>query len=47
MLEAAEALLGQVELLIESPTNARSFLVIDDYGRGALSIQFTNRWIEN
>ncbi|KAB5593777.1 hypothetical protein CTheo_2746 [Ceratobasidium theobromae] len=34
MLEAAEALLGQVELLIESPTNARSFLVIDDYGRG-------------
>ncbi|CAE6490837.1 unnamed protein product [Rhizoctonia solani] len=34
MLEAAEALLGQVQLLMKSPTNARSFLVIDDYGRG-------------
>ncbi|KAJ1306001.1 hypothetical protein OPQ81_010716 [Rhizoctonia solani] len=34
MLEAAEALLGQVKLLTESPTGARSFLVIDDYGRG-------------
>jgi hypothetical protein len=34
MLEAAEALLGQVKLLAEPPTSARSFLVIDDYGRG-------------
>ncbi|CAE6512023.1 unnamed protein product [Rhizoctonia solani] len=33
MVEAAEALLGQVKLLMESPTRARSFLVIDDYGR--------------
>lgn len=36
MLEAAEALLGQVELLSQPPTNAQSFLVIDDYGRGKL-----------
>ncbi|CAE6375073.1 unnamed protein product [Rhizoctonia solani] len=34
MLKAAEALLSQVKLLIDSPTGARSFLVIDDYGRG-------------
>lgn len=34
MLEAAEALLGQVQLLTQAPTNAKSFLVIDDYGRG-------------
>ncbi|CAE6418189.1 unnamed protein product [Rhizoctonia solani] len=34
MLEAAEALLGQVQLLTKSPTGAKSFLVIDDYGRG-------------
>ncbi|KDN47929.1 hypothetical protein RSAG8_03349, partial [Rhizoctonia solani AG-8 WAC10335] len=33
MPEAAEALLGQVQLLMKS-TGARSFLVIDDYGRG-------------
>ncbi|KAF8706596.1 hypothetical protein RHS03_04687, partial [Rhizoctonia solani] len=34
MLEAADALLGQVKLLIGSPIGARSFLVVDDYGRG-------------
>ncbi|KAG8705279.1 hypothetical protein FRC09_003050, partial [Ceratobasidium sp. 395] len=34
MLEAAEALLGQIKTLSQAPTNARYFLVIDDYGRG-------------
>ncbi|KAG8740130.1 hypothetical protein FRC12_016104 [Ceratobasidium sp. 428] len=34
MLEAAEALLGQIERLSRAPINARHFLVIDDYGRG-------------
>ncbi|KAG9077690.1 hypothetical protein FRC06_008757, partial [Ceratobasidium sp. 370] len=34
MLEAAEALLGQVKLLSQAPTNAKYFLVVDDYGRG-------------
>ncbi|KAG8743446.1 hypothetical protein FRC10_012025 [Ceratobasidium sp. 414] len=36
MLEAAEALLGQVKLLSQAPTNAKYFLVIDDYGRGTV-----------
>ncbi|KAH7334693.1 carbohydrate esterase family 16 protein [Rhizoctonia solani] len=39
MLEAAEALLGQIKLLMKSPTGARSFLVIDDYGRGGHILQ--------
>ncbi|CAE6444357.1 unnamed protein product [Rhizoctonia solani] len=34
MLEAAEALLSQIQLLMKSPAGASSFLVIDDYGRG-------------
>ncbi|KAG9122765.1 hypothetical protein FRC07_000715 [Ceratobasidium sp. 392] len=34
MLEAAEALLGQVRILSQAPTNAKYFLVVDDYGRG-------------
>lgn len=38
MLEAAQALLGQIEILSQPPTNARSFLVIDDYGRGMFSL---------
>lgn len=34
MPAAAQALLNQIELLASPPTNARSFLVLDDYGRG-------------
>ncbi|QRV84171.1 carbohydrate esterase family 16 protein [Ceratobasidium sp. AG-Ba] len=39
MLEAAEALLNQVKILSQAPTNAKYFLVIDDYGRGMNPIQ--------
>lgn len=34
MQAAAQALLNQIEILASPPTNARSFLVLDDYGRG-------------
>ncbi|KAG6916147.1 hypothetical protein DXG01_008298 [Tephrocybe rancida] len=34
MQAAAQALLGQIELLASPPTNARNFMVLDVYGRG-------------
>jgi len=34
MQAAAHALLNQIELLASPPTNARSFMVLDVYGRG-------------
>ena len=34
---AAQAIITQIERLTAPPTNARSFLVIDDYGRGSES----------
>ncbi|KAG6844804.1 hypothetical protein H0H87_003630 [Tephrocybe sp. NHM501043] len=34
MQEAAQALLNQIELLANPPTNARNFMVLDVYGRG-------------
>ncbi|KAF8074684.1 hypothetical protein FPV67DRAFT_1559372 [Lyophyllum atratum] len=37
MQAAAQSLLNQIELLASPPTNARSFLVLDVYGRGTTS----------
>jgi hypothetical protein len=34
MPEAAQVVLNQTEILLSSPTNARYFLIADDYGRG-------------
>jgi hypothetical protein len=34
MPEAAQSLLNEIQILASPPTNARSFLVIDNYGRG-------------
>jgi hypothetical protein len=34
MQEAAHSLINQIELLASPPTNARSFLILDVYGRG-------------
>jgi len=34
MVEAAQQLLGQIKILASAPTNGRSFLVTDVYGRG-------------
>ncbi|KAG6836178.1 hypothetical protein H0H93_010583, partial [Arthromyces matolae] len=34
MQAAAQALLGQIQLLASPPTNARNFMVLDVYGRG-------------
>ncbi|KAF8608192.1 hypothetical protein BDV93DRAFT_531319 [Ceratobasidium sp. AG-I] len=47
MLAAAEALLGQIELLSQPPTNARSFLVIDDYGRDTSVVLGTHTRVFN
>ena len=35
MPQAAQTVLDQITLLSRSPTNARYFLVADDYGRGS------------
>ncbi|KAF8055358.1 carbohydrate esterase family 16 protein [Lyophyllum atratum] len=37
MQAAAQVLLNQIELLASPPTNARSFLVLDVYGRGTVA----------
>lgn len=37
MPKAAETIIEQITLLTNAPTNARSFLVLDDYGRGSES----------
>jgi hypothetical protein len=34
MPEAAQSLLSEIQVLASPPTNARSFLVADNYGRG-------------
>ncbi|KAF8072324.1 carbohydrate esterase family 16 protein [Lyophyllum atratum] len=39
MQEAAQALLNQIELLASPPTNGRSFMVLDVYGRGEIAPQ--------